>query len=207
VPAPKGMDRIARRGAGAANNLAYYAEAFRGTEVLAPRGWYCIGSYGSRGSDLLVAPPPVGPMDFSQNSEITGPAIELDYISADNGSGRFDMAQILAHTFPAQKAFVQSVIDSAGLSASNIKFGPYPMDKLIVQTDKLVQFVTPAHSDGLGTMVSRLKASSDPIDGVVIWDGPRPNLLPDLLVLRVRLPRELRGLASIIIDQVEREHR
>jgi hypothetical protein len=51
--------------------------------------------------------------------------------------------------------------------------------------------------------MSRLKANDDPIDGVAILEGKTP----DLLMLRVRLPRELRTLTSIIIDQVEREHR
>ncbi len=43
-----------------------------------------------------------------------------------------------------------------------------------------------------------LKANGDPIDGVAILD---PKTL-DLLVLNVRLPRELRDLAPIIIHDL-----
>ena len=60
---------------------------------------------------------------------------------------------MIARAFPAQRAFVQNVIDSFDQSYT---FGPYQNDKLILQTERLVEFQTPAHSEGLGTM-SRLK--------------------------------------------------
>ena len=207
VPAPKGVDTAVQIKGSAAKSLAYYAEGFRGTGVLAPRGWHCIGSYGSSGSDLLVAPRSVGPEDFSRNREIKGPAIELLYISADNGSGRFEMAQVLARVFPSQRAFVKEVMDSLDQPSRSFTFGPYPNDKLIVQTDRLVEYRTPPYAEGLGSTNTRLNANDDPIDCVVIWDGPKPRLLPYLLILRVRLPREQRGLTSTIIHQLEREHR
>ena len=80
---------------------------------------------------------------------------------------------------------------------SNYKFGSYPDDTLIVQTDRRVQFQTPPHSEGLGTM-SRLKANDDPVDGVAILKGATP----DLLMLRVRLPLKQRDLAPLIIQQL-----
>jgi len=48
--------------------------------------------------------------------------------------------------------------------------------------------------------MEQLEPSDDPIDGVAILQGSTP----DLLMLRVRLPRELRDLAPIIIHQFER---
>ncbi len=81
--------------------------------------------------------------------------------------------------------------------AIHFTFGPYPGDKLIVQTDRLVQFQTVPHSEGLGTM-SRLKANDDPIDGVAILEGNNP----DLLTLRVRLPSRQRDLAPVIIKDL-----
>jgi hypothetical protein len=122
-------------------------------------------------------------------------AVQVEDLSGDT-SGRFEVAQVIANVFPAHKAFVRNVIEMFP-GVSNYKFGPYPKDKLISETDRLVQFQTPPHAEGLGT-VSRLKASGDPIDGVAILEGPTP----DLLMLRVRLPPEQRDLAPVIIKDL-----
>lgn len=106
---------------------------------------------------------------------------------------------MIARVFPAYKWFPQSLINS-GLG-DGIVFGPYPNDKLIVQSRRLVEFETPANSEGLGTTY-RVEASGDPIEGAAILQGTNP----DLLMLRVRLPREMRDLAPIIIHQIEREN-
>jgi hypothetical protein len=193
VEAPQGNNKAVQVRASVAQKLAYY-KASVAPGVLAPRGWHCIGVYGSSGSDLLVAPQPLKGTDVLSQ---TGPTVELEYISRDNGSGRFDMAQVLARVFPAQKAFVQNVIDSFDLPASEFTFGPFPNDKLIVQTDRFVEYQTPPHSEGLGTM-SQLKANDDPIDGVAVLNPKTP----DLLMLNARLPRELRDLAPVIIQQL-----
>src|ERR1700722_19088064 len=42
----------------AAQMLAYYRTA-EGVSVLAPRGWYCFGTYGSGGSALMASPQPI----------------------------------------------------------------------------------------------------------------------------------------------------
>ena len=46
--------------------------------------------------------------------------------------------------------------------------------------------------------MSRLKANEDPIDGFAMLQGKNP----DLLMLRVRLPREQRDLAPVIIQDL-----
>jgi hypothetical protein len=92
---------------------------------------------------------------------------------------------------------VKSVIDLFDQPANTYTFGPFPNDKLIVQTDRLVEFHTPPRAEGLGTM-SRLKANDDPIDGVAILEG-KP---PDLLTLRLRLPPRQRDLAPTIIQEL-----
>jgi len=198
VEAPKGVNQAATISAGSAELLAYYTEGWRGTGVLAPRGWYCVGLYGSGGSVLYVTPESIsGPQ-----GGISGPIVELAYMSADNGSGRYDIAQVLARVFPGQRAFVESVIDGLGLpGAGGLKFGPFPRDRLIVQNDRLVQFQTPPHTIGLGT-INWVKPGDDPIDGVAIFEGPAPHLLPYLLMLRVRLPRQLRDLTPVIIHDL-----
>lgn len=72
-----------------------------------------------------------------------------------------------------------------------------------VKTRRLVEYQTAPHSVGLGTL-AWFKANDDPIEGVAIWEGPRRHLLPYLLLLRVRLPGELRELTPTIIREFER---
>jgi hypothetical protein len=153
-----------------------------------------FGIYGSSGSSLFVAPRPIEAQGAFPGG-IAGSVIQVDNIDGGT-SGRFAVAQVIARVFPAHKAFVQNVIDMFE-GAGDYAFAPYPGDKLIVQTDRLVQFQTLPHSEGLGTM-SRLKANDDPIDGVAILEGKNP----DLLMLRVRLPPEQRDLAPVIIQDL-----
>ena len=63
-PAPHGAGKTVRIDAGTAQKLAYY-QAGNPPGVLAPRGWYCFGLYGSGGSTLLVSPEPIEDKLFS----------------------------------------------------------------------------------------------------------------------------------------------
>ncbi|HTW65476.1 MAG TPA: hypothetical protein VME17_12695 [Bryobacteraceae bacterium] len=87
----------------AAKRLTYY-EAAVNTGVLAPRGWYCFGTYGSAGEDLTVSPAPIN------RDGTNGPIVQVDNIDG-NTSGRFEVAEVIARVFPGQKAFVQTVIE------------------------------------------------------------------------------------------------
>jgi hypothetical protein len=191
LKAPKGISKPVRIAAHTAQELAHY-EAANGLGVLAPRGWYCYGTSGSSGTDLLVLPRPMTRADWGG---ATSQAVQVEDLSGDT-SGRFEVAQVIARVFPAHRTFVQNVIEMFP-GVSNYKFGPCPNDKLLVQTDRLVQFQTPPHSEGLGT-IRRLKANDDPIDGVAILEGQTP----DLLMLRVRLPLKQRDLAPVIIQEL-----
>jgi hypothetical protein len=193
VEAPKGSDQVVQVPKRAAQRLAYY-QAF-GYGVLAPRGWYCFGTYGSGGSTLFMSSLPIKGTLNQNPAGLAGPAEAVSRTDGGTG-GRFEVAQVIARVFPARKAYVEGVASEVE-PAIAFTFGPYPGDKLIVQTDRLVQFQTASHSEGLGTM-SRLKADDDPIEGVAILEGKTP----DLLMLRVRLPRELRDLAPVIIQDL-----
>lgn len=113
-------------------------------------------------------------------------------------SGRFDVAEIIAHVFPAHMAFVKERQEPYPEIAYSL--GPYPHDKLAYRSDSVVECETPAQADGLGTHF-RLKKSDRPIRGVAILDGPTP----DLLLLAVRLPAGTSGLAPVIMHQLERD--
>ena len=202
VPAPKGPERLVLIDASAAQKLAYY-EAEQGAGILAPRGWYCFGTYGSSGSNLFVTPQPIKGDELlsAARKRFTGPAIQFSAIEGDT-SGRFAAARIIARVFPVQKAFVQSVIEKGIEPASSFPFGPYPKDKLIYKGDRIVEYQTAPHSEGLGT-ASWLQANDYPISGVAVLTGETP----DVLILHVRLPPDMSRLTSLIIRQFERDNR
>jgi len=200
VDAPQGDSKVVQLDASIAQRLAYY-KAEDGPGVLAPRGWYCFGAYGSNGAFLLVAPQPIKGDDLFSSTwrGITGPAVQASE-SSGGTSGRFEVARVIARVFPAYKAFARSVIEEGIEPAGNFPFGPYPNDKLTYRSDRVVEYQTPPHSEGLGT-ISRLKMNDYPIDGVAILQGTTP----DLLLLTVRLPPDMNNLTAHIIGQVQRE--
>jgi len=204
LPAPKGAAVVVQMDASASQRLAYY-KAENSPGVLGPRGWYCFGTNGSAVSSLFVATQPIKGMDdlFSSTwGGFTGPAIQVSVIFGDT-SGRFEVARFIARLFPAQKAFVQSVIKEELEPASDFPFGPYPKDKLTIRSDEVVEYQTPPNSEGLGTMRG-LKKNDNPIDGVVVLQ--RHDTF-DVLHLAVRLPSDIHDLTSHIVKQKERESR
>jgi len=201
VAAPRGVAKLLPISAAEASALAFYCTGGP-SGVLAPRGWYCFGTYGSSGSTLIVAPQTLKADDLFAPSwrGNTGPSVQVSFSSGET-SGRFDVARVIARVFPAHKAFVEGIIKDGMGSASDFPFGPYPNDKLISKGARIVEFQTPPHSEGLGTTLS-LKANAYPISGVAILQGEGP----DLVMLRLRLPPETNNLAATIIREVEREN-
>jgi hypothetical protein len=194
MEAPSGISMAVPITAKTAKELAYYSSA-QGVGVLGPRGWYCFGVYGSGGEALFVSPQPIDAANmFSADQRVSGPAIEIHH-RLGAGSGRVSVAEIIARVFPAYKRFVASIIEE---SDQTFSFGPYPQDRLTYKGKTIVEYRTPAEAEGLGTH-SWLKRNDSPIDGVAILIGPAP----DLLLLSVRLPPDLMGLASAIVRQVE----
>jgi len=200
LKAPMGKSKLVSISADSASRLAYY-KSEQSAGVLAPRGWSCLCVYGSSGSDLFVSPKrvTVDNVYSSMRTGFAGPAIELASEDGDT-SGRFTVAQVIARVFPAYKSFVQRVIAEDSEPASSYPFGPYPEDKLTYRSGKMVEYVTPANTKGLGTEL-RLKKNAYPIHGVAILIGETP----DLIHLAVRLPPDLTDLAAPIIQQLEHD--
>ena len=201
LAAPAGHARQLPIPPAAAARLAWY-KAANAPGVLAPRGWHCFGTYGSSRATLYVSPGPltaklVLPGNGWNGSP--GPAIEISSTYGDT-SGRFGVAQIIARVFPAHRDFVQKVIAEGVEPAKSFPSGPYPADKLIYKSNEVVEYITPANTDGLGTN-SALKKNADPISGVAILAGEEPNLIH----LATRLPPDMSGLTPVIIQQAERD--
>lgn len=201
--APYGQVKRADVSAFEAHYLAYYRARF-GVGTLAPRGWYCFGTYGSSGSTLYVSPTPIDQkallaVDWKG---FTGNVIEVD--SIDGGtSGRFGVAAVIARVFPSHMNFVKRVMDEdieADINPPNqYARGPYPQDKLTYLNNSTVEFVTPADTRGLGTH-SGLIPDRQSITGVALLVGAQT----DLIQLSMRLPQADRDLSATILHFVER---
>jgi hypothetical protein len=199
VKAPSGKAPKMQIEAELADRLAYYSSA-QDLGVLAPRGWHCFGTYGSGGEHVFVSPEPVNAKNlFSDEWDgFRGTAVQLNH-SFGETSGRFSVAEIIARVFPAYQGFAANV--NKQLSPPNkFSFGPNPKETLTYRSKTVVEYLTPAQTDGLGTHFG-LKENDASIEGVAIL----VEQAPDSLLLAVRLPPELAGLTSAIIHEVERE--
>ncbi len=199
IAAPYGKDKRAAIPASIALRLAYYESEF-GSGVLAPRGWHCFCTYGSNGSSLFVSSAEIGSKELfsDQWKGLTGPAIQIS-IMFGSTSGRFSVARTIARVFPAHSSFVRDVIAEGIEPASAFPFGPYAGDKLKYLSAEMVEYETPANSDGMGT-ASRLVKNADAISGVAILFSEDVNLLH----LHIRVPRGSLDLVPFIISDTER---
>lgn len=199
LEAPKGTSKSARIDPNDAQMLAYYASA-DGIGLLAPRSWYCEGVSGSSGYALMLSPKPIDRrLDGSQGFE--GPAIDFYHITSENGSGRFEIAEIVARAFPAYRAFARQIWEGLDLPFPT---GPYPKDALTRRSKTIIEFSTPPHTEGLGTHFSWLKKNDSPVKGTAILIGD-PADPSGLLLLSIRLPHDLARLTPVIIRDVEHE--
>jgi hypothetical protein len=198
--APTGKPKIISISPQLAQTVAYY-KASDGLGVLAPRGWYCFGTYGSDGSNLFVTPMPLSSAHLFSDSwkGISSYGIQLSESIGDT-SGRFEVAQIIARVFPADWAFVRRVIAEGNEPATAFHYGPYPADKLTYKGKETVEYVTPPNTEGLGTK-SFLVKDANPIDGVALLTGEELSLTH----LSARLPPEMSDLLPVIIRQVEQD--
>jgi len=198
-PAPSGSPKNVLMSAAAAARLAYYSIGAP-NGVLAPRGWSCFGLSGSNGATLYLSPAPIQASDVEATSWAAGagPAIQVSWLAGDT-SGRFQVAQVIARVFPSHQAFVQSVTGEGVEPASSFPQGPVATDKITTKSGTAVEYETPAGDQGLGTSVTSLTPSNDPIDGVAVLTGTTP----DLAFLAARLSADTRDLTPLIVQQFE----
>ena len=199
TPAPSGPPKNVQMSAAAAARLAYYS-AGAPNGVLGPRGWSCFGLYGSNGATLYLSPNPIQASDVEATAWAAGagPAIQVSWLSGDT-SGRFQVAQVIARVFPGRQSFVQSVVGEGIEPASSFPQGPIATDKITTKSGAVVEYETPGGAQGLGTSITALTPSSDPIDGVAVLTGATP----DLAFLAARLTADTRDLTPLIVQQLE----
>jgi len=201
LEAPKGTSEAFPISEQDAQALAYYKSA-DGIGVLAPRGWYCQGVSGSGGAALFVGPKPISHTASGWDG-LGGAAIEVNDISGEN-SGRYEIAELAARVFPAYRSFARQIWNDLD---SPFPSGPYSKDTLTYRGKAVVEFRTPAHTEGLGNFHSLLGSNGLPITGaaILLIDSTHPTTnVPHLVLLSLRLPGGLARLAPTIVHAVER---
>ena len=113
------------------------------------------------------------------------------------------VAPIAARLFPQAKKFVAGVSAFLKDIGSPYRFatGSWPQDRIKRIRQDIVEYVTPAGAEVLGTQ-SWLK-KGEAIRGVAILTAGNE---PDLTLLSVRVPPDMAALAPVIIRQAERDH-
>jgi hypothetical protein len=200
---PKGTSRFVPISSEDAQALAYY-ESADGIGLLAPRGWHCSGASGSGGYVLFLSPKPIH-HGMSGWAGLEGAAIEVNHMYGGT-SGRYNVAQIIARVFPAYRAFAVRALEMFDLPVPS---HPYPKDTLRYIGKMIVEYKTPAQTDGLGNFDSWLGKNDMTIVGAAILlvdPPPNPNGdLPDAVRLSVRVPPDLTRLTPEIVRYVERD--
>lgn len=196
LPSPK-SSKVPRVPASQAARLAYYAmgEGGTGLGVLAPRGWHCIGLYGSDGKVLIVTPGKHEADEVFGASSVRGPAVEVRF-SFGATSGRYAVMDSIARYFPARRAYLRQM-EKEGLVLTQLPTAPFAGDRIRSRTESRIRFATPANRKGEGTDW-RLTPGPLPVEGIrIILDGDDG---PSLLGINVRLAPAQRGLAETILS-------
>jgi hypothetical protein len=118
-------------------------------------------------------------------------------------SGRYEIAEIMARVFPEYRTFASRVMEGIDLP---LPAGPYPKDTLRYRGKTIVEYNTPAQTEGLGNFHSWLGKNDLPIKvAAIIAEPPDGGDGPDVVLLSVRVPPALAGLIPVIVAQVERD--
>jgi len=203
VEAPKGKFKRILGEPGADSTLAYYSSG-EGVGALAPRGWHCFNVYGSDGAFLVVTPEAMDDKAIvaTISSGFKGQAVIYNYTNGFT-SGRDEIEPVVQHIFPAHMKLARNAAANNDQPPPHY-VGPYPQDRLRYLSSEAVEFETPPHRDGIGTLQSHLRPDDEEIVGVHLLVRDRGDCC-DLVSVAVRLPAADRKLASAIIRQVERD--
>lgn len=193
--APEGTSVVRPFARHDAAELAYYqSDQIR---LVAPKGWNCEGYSDSSGRGMLLSPEPKREPRWSN---FAGPAIVLNYISGETGSGRLQIAEAASRIFPAFRAWAAR---NVGEFYTDLPQRPYPTDHLRYRSSRIVEFETPPGRKGFGNDFSQFVPNDKPTFGVaILMRDPSEHML----VMTIRLPSNLQSLLPLIVKDVE-EHK
>ncbi len=175
---------------GQASRLAYYRGLYglESAVVLGPRGWKCIGRYGSNGGTVSIYAPQANP---GRDGRYQGPVVEVR-VRYGGTSGRISVASTAGPLFKVAASFIDEV-EANFPATQKYRRVPWPNEKVSPVNDRLVTYVTPPASEGTGTQ-GGLAVGSLPIHGVVAFteesnlfalaarlDGDDTALIPTIL--------------------------
>ena len=179
--------------------LALYVGPDQVTAVLAPRGWRCLERYGSGGAQLFVTPGPIDADVLFGTAGLNGPAVVMDFINGEN-SGRFEVAGLVARLFPAYRSYVSQVAEVDSPPGRAYPTARYPRDRVLRRSRRVIEFLTPAHTVGLGT-IGQLLSPQGAVEGAVIVR--RRDFGMEARQVLVRLPPKRHNLIPPIVHAVE----
>jgi hypothetical protein len=202
--APKGNPVSVSLDAKPASRLAFYKSQID-QGIIGPRGWHCLSFKAASGWVTIVMPHEPSPptmLRYPAFHPIKGPAIQITHLDGLS-AGRLDIAKLSARYFPQHEFFVKFVIATKVKPASEFPQGPYAGDKLINHRQDIVEYLTPAGKEGLGTAY-RLVPGDLPIQSFAATVGPDEELHG--FVMGVRLPKSDNDLAPAILAWAERQY-
>lgn len=192
-----------------ARGLSFYAYAGN-SHFLAPRGWHCYSTSGTSTINL-VTPDQKGPAPARDHGReaVKGPAV-LFFSSDASGSREMLYARYAARFFPTlAQDFVHNEIayeaKEFGGPKSKYVFPKFPSDRIVYKSKFMLEYMTPAGRDGLGTSSDYLRFSRSelPIYGVLALVGDESKDSA-IIFVAIRLPPKMNYLRSAIIQDAER---
>jgi hypothetical protein len=190
LEAPKGTAASVSVSRDAGKLLAYYGSALD-LGAIAPKGWHCLAINGSGGDFLFVSSQPIdAPKVFAPEFRgFEGAAIEISNRHSDQNGDRLDKAQIIARVFPPYRRYVKTLLEGFDIPKVSYPFGPYPSDRLTYRSKNVVEYTTPAQTEGLGTH-SSLRKNGDAIEGAAILSRTPSDVI---LLIGATAPRSHRA--------------
>ena len=193
-PAPAGRPRpVSGQGA---DRVADYVMA-DGTRTLAPRGWRCVGRYGSDGSVLFVAPDEGTLRNLVAGRPVAGPAV-VRRLAVGDTSGRFAVASVAAMLFPSAARRV-AAIEAEGVEGP-FRHGLPPGDRITRLGPYAALYTTGPGVRGVGTR-EELAPGRLAVDGMAVLG---PSDYSDLQTMDARLDPAQRPLVSVMIADMRR---
>jgi hypothetical protein len=202
LPAPKGAAIPVPFDAKTAARLAFYkSQVDQG--VIGPRGWHCQSFKAFSGWVTIVTPATPSPstmLRYAKFHPITGPAIQITRFDGLS-SGREDIAKLIARYFPERGVFLKFV--KSAVPMADYPAGPFPKDQRLAQKRGIVEYLTPAGKEGLGTLY-RLVPSDLPIRAFAAVVGPDEAL--EGYAMGVRLAKDKEDLGPLILSWAEQRY-